>query len=542
MNKNEMTEVYREVLTEVSTILGMPRSPDLRTVPSALRSKLADLALAERSILNWEKAAFSACAGIVGTPENPTNTPCQPSLLLRLRSETRRLKQLIDRTGQSWLALEPGLAWEGAIDSAMDAAVSAIRSLRDDLEHERTEYAETHALYMAASVRIDELERAHRHDREELGKVYSQLRRLTAVAGCRATDAKHDTEEAVQRVMKVRERAVTAENDRNALRVELGKQKARIRRMEEKIDADERRCEEDWAKLEVNKGRVWQAPNADGSVEHVRDEAPARHDLVVMDEAPGIPQDVFDAMKRTEYWQSEAVRQQELVTRLVEERGESVWLWQGDGGDDVQSLTCPVLMSADQARQMVSKREAAEAKLAEAILVKRHYEETVCLPGSALLLECGGEAQGISTVKIGKLLADLDAARAQVTPLVESFGVKPLGDLNGELTQIDNGIVGLREQISEHLPDHCYRCEKPCKYAGQDPSNGAERCAQCLLEITKGDEVLKLAREIRSKSDRIRGWLRWRDAWTGCAAPVDHRDGTPWYQSALSGAYPPRGF
>lgn len=54
-------------------------------------------------------------------------------------------------------------------------------------------------------------------------------------------------------------------------------------------------------------------------------------------------------------------------------------------------------------------------------------------------------------------------------------------------------LVDLREQLGralEHLdelealsPDHCYRCERPCKYAGEDPSNGAQRCGTCLYEL-----------------------------------------------------------
>jgi len=39
--------------------------------------------------------------------------------------------------------------------------------------------------------------------------------------------------------------------------------------------------------------------------------------------------------------------------------------------------------------------------------------------------------------------------------------------------------------IKKHLPNHCYSCESPCKYAGKDPSNGAQRCAECLLMIEK---------------------------------------------------------
>ncbi len=49
---------------------------------------------------------------------------------IRLADEVERLSQLIDCAGKHWLSLEPGIAWEGAIDSAMEAAVAEIRRLR----------------------------------------------------------------------------------------------------------------------------------------------------------------------------------------------------------------------------------------------------------------------------------------------------------------------------------------------------------------------------------------------------------------------------
>jgi hypothetical protein len=48
--------------------------------------------------------------------------------------------------------------------------------------------------------------------------------------------------------------------------------------------------------------------------------------------------------------------------RLLRERSGEVWLWQGDGDDDVDSLACPVLMTAEQVRGLVD-REPLEALL-----------------------------------------------------------------------------------------------------------------------------------------------------------------------------------
>ena len=61
-----------------------------------------------------------------------------------LDTEIARLRALIDRAAKPWLALphsgtcrtnwEPGIAWEGAIDSAMEAAVAEIEQLRAEVE------------------------------------------------------------------------------------------------------------------------------------------------------------------------------------------------------------------------------------------------------------------------------------------------------------------------------------------------------------------------------------------------------------------------
>jgi len=37
------------------------------------------------------------------------------------------------------------------------------------------------------------------------------------------------------------------------------------------------------------------------------------------------------------------------------------------------------------------------------------------------------------------------------------------------------------EHLRAVLPDHCYRCERPCRYAGTEEKTGAARCAECLL-------------------------------------------------------------
>ena len=48
----------------------------------------------------------------------------------RLADENAKLRQVIDAAAQSWLALNPGIVWEGGLDAAMRAAVAEIERLR----------------------------------------------------------------------------------------------------------------------------------------------------------------------------------------------------------------------------------------------------------------------------------------------------------------------------------------------------------------------------------------------------------------------------
>ena len=51
-------------------------------------------------------------------------------LLPLLAAEIERLNTLIDEAGKPFLALDPGLQWEGGIDDAMKAACMEIMALR----------------------------------------------------------------------------------------------------------------------------------------------------------------------------------------------------------------------------------------------------------------------------------------------------------------------------------------------------------------------------------------------------------------------------
>ena len=68
----------------------------------------------------------------------------------------------------------------------------------------------------------------------------------------------------------------------------------------------------------------------------------------------------YEALR--ESWEEEKAR----VSELIDRKATDPWLWIGDGTDDPETLACPVLMSADQARDLHAKLEAAEKRAEEA--------------------------------------------------------------------------------------------------------------------------------------------------------------------------------
>jgi len=54
----------------------------------------------------------------------------------------------------------------------------------------------------------------------------------------------------------------------------------------------------------------------------------------------------------------EAAKLQNEVAALHRERQGEVWYYQGDGEDKLESLTCPVLIEAEDLRAIVARSEA----------------------------------------------------------------------------------------------------------------------------------------------------------------------------------------
>lgn len=95
----------------------------------------------------------------------------------------------------------------------------------------------------------------------------------------------------------------------------------------------------------------------------------------------------------------------------------------------------------------------------------------------------------------------------------ESLAIEAAGDSSrryqAEITELRTELAELRalnERTSKELvaqearvaridalwPDHCYSCERPCKYHGQSKLNGAQRCKQCLMiERLQRDAALR---------------------------------------------------
>ena len=87
--------------------------------------------------------------------------------------------------------------------------------------------------------------------------------------------------------------------------------------------------------------------------------------------------ELAEARKRTEGLEEQAAcaladrdKARERVTRLLDERSGSVWLWEIGEDNDTGSLTCPVLIPADALRDLIavpSAERTAAARMREAL-------------------------------------------------------------------------------------------------------------------------------------------------------------------------------
>lgn len=69
-----------------------------------------------------------------GLPRDPVREEWNHAgAVLNAAEELERLDALINEAAKHWLSLEPPVRWEGAIDSAMEAAVGEIQRLRLEL-------------------------------------------------------------------------------------------------------------------------------------------------------------------------------------------------------------------------------------------------------------------------------------------------------------------------------------------------------------------------------------------------------------------------
>ena len=71
-------------------------------------------------VKRWEEGAFHACAGLVSTPEKPTQDPCRSSILVELR-------ELCEARGKSERWFEKRCAWYGKETDRLKAELSRAR-------------------------------------------------------------------------------------------------------------------------------------------------------------------------------------------------------------------------------------------------------------------------------------------------------------------------------------------------------------------------------------------------------------------------------
>lgn len=72
-----------------------------------------------------------------------------------------------------------------------------------------------------------------------------------------------------------------------------------------------------------------------------------------------------DRVEERRIWVATVARMQEQIDALLSERGGSVWVWQRDGGNELETLVCPVLIHADDLREILRRSERLLSAICE---------------------------------------------------------------------------------------------------------------------------------------------------------------------------------
>ena len=68
-----------------------------------------------------------------------------------------------------------------------------------------------------------------------------------------------------------------------------------------------------------------------------------------------------------EHYYNATIRLKAEVEALHRERQGEVWYWQGDGEDKLESLSCPVLIEAQDLRELLKKASRLPLSIQEAL-------------------------------------------------------------------------------------------------------------------------------------------------------------------------------
>ena len=71
--------------------------------------------------------------------------------------------------------------------------------------------------------------------------------------------------------------------------------------------------------------------------------------------------------------------------------------------------------------------------------------------------------------------------RVEDQKVIAALAPKPTPPIISELVAAVQEQRERAERAEALLPDHCYGCDQPCRYAGNEKRTGAARCAECLL-------------------------------------------------------------
>jgi hypothetical protein len=199
----------------------------------------------------------------------------------------------------------------------------------------------------------------------------------------------------------------------------------------------------------------------------------------------------LDAVGEASRTLAEEKRALELTLSIVKTGVEGVWRWQGDGGDQPQSPSCPAVMSAERLRELLARAEKAEGER------DRHRESLAT--ATETLRQTDAERDALRT--------ELAAAKAEIARL----SAPPPGDRKGQAVEM---AVAFGDLCQGQGMGHMASLAQEQWLRTRDAA--ARIFAPPVCEVSDEEVAIKLDRAYHRESYRLGARSDLRD-WAKCS-------------------------